>query len=96
MPLISGSITQSHIGGQDYLNSMSKAMVTAFLEEWKFAMPGQPEPEVNDQMLLLFVAISKGIIRHLEAQQSSFQVTVTTDNNVPHTATTDILTQVDL
>jgi hypothetical protein len=94
--LISGSVNQSR-GGGEWASSMAKAMEDAFLAEWPIAMGDQPTPEVNEQMRLLFVAIAKGVVKHLEEQQTAFEVTIGSAGNPAHThtATMNIITQID-
>ncbi len=53
---------------------MSKAIEDAFLDEWPEAMDGAPQPEMNDQMRLMFVAVAKGVIQHLTENGSAFVV----------------------
>ena len=64
----------------NFSKSMAKAMEDAFVEEWPLAMKGQPAPAVNDQMRLLFVAIAKGVVRHLKAQELAFVADVKPSN----------------
>jgi hypothetical protein len=55
-------------------NSMAKAMEDAFFQEWPKIMGNESVPESNDQMLLMFIAISQGVIRHLHDNPGAFQV----------------------
>lgn len=69
MALKAGSI-------HDVANSMAQAMEDAFREEWPNAMGQNEPPEINLQMRLLFVAVAKGVVRHLVANNGAFTVTV--------------------
>lgn len=69
----------------DFSNSMAKEMEDAFMATWPFVMHDAPVPVANDQMRLMFIAISKGLIEHLKKNSTSFIVN-TTDNGV-NTAT---------
>lgn len=58
-------------------DSMAAAMEAAFLEEWPKAMGDQEKPDMNDQMRLMFVAMAKGVVRHLVANPDAFLVKIT-------------------
>jgi hypothetical protein len=60
-----------------YSGSMAEAMEQVFLKEWPFVMGDAPVPQSNDQMRLLFIAIARGVIQHLEQNHGSFKVTTT-------------------
>jgi hypothetical protein len=53
--------------------SMAGAIEQAFLEEWPVLMKSAP-PETNPQMKLLFLAVAKGIVRHLVANSDAFVI----------------------
>jgi hypothetical protein len=97
MGLKSGSILLSKTGTEAWAGSMAKAIEDAFLEEWPFAMADQPKPELNDQMRLLFVAIAKGVVRHLAANGAAFHVDNSSENGqqLTHTHTATTTVQVD-
>lgn len=87
MALKPGSVNLSHTpANPEWTLSMAKAMEDAFMQEWPVAMPGQPLPQVNDQMRLLFVAIAKGVVKHLGENGSAFQVAISTQANHTHNA----------
>jgi hypothetical protein len=73
MPLKAG--TKNPLDPTGYVNSMAEAMEQAFLKEWPFVMHDAPVPQPNDQMKLMFIAISRGVIQHLETNHGSFKVT---------------------
>lgn len=76
MALKSGSIRLANdpTRAGEWAVSMSKAIEDAFLDEWPEAMDGAPKPEMNDQMRLMFVAVAKGVIKHLTENGSAFLV----------------------
>lgn len=87
MALKPGSVTLSRTpASPEWTLSMAKAMEDAFLQEWPIAMGNQPVPEVNEQMRLLFVAIAKGVVKHLGENGSAFQVAISTQASHTHTA----------
>ncbi len=96
MGLKPGNIFASRVGlfAPEWAESMAKAMEDAFLQEWPIAMPDQEKPALNDQMRLLFVAISQGVINHLAANPDAFVISNSSENgNAPlhtHTATTSL------
>lgn len=97
MALKPGSVTLGRTpANSEWTLSMAKAMEDAFLAEWPIAMPDQPVPTVNDQMRLLFVAIAKGVVKHLGDNGSAFQVAIGTANNHTHTATTTVVVETDI
>ncbi len=75
MPLKAG--TKHPIDPSGYSGSMAEAMEQAFLKEWPFVMGGAPVPQTNDQMRLLFIAIARGVVLHLEQNHGAFNVTTT-------------------
>jgi len=64
------------MAGSINAESMAQAMETAFINEWPIAMDGQPAPEMNSQMHLMFLAIAQGVVNHLKANPDAFKVTV--------------------
>lgn len=66
-----------------YTNSMAEAIEKAFLAEWPKVIPGQPVPESNDQMRLLFMAIAQGVVYHLVHHPEAFVVTNLAKNILP-------------
>lgn len=65
-------------GGVDgWAGSMAQAMEEAFLQEWPVVMNGAKTPDSNDQMKLMFIAIARGVVKHLVENHDSFKVTVT-------------------
>jgi hypothetical protein len=58
-----------------YSGSMASAIEKAFLDGWTESMGGQPKPESNDQMRLLFIAIAQGVVKHLKENPTAFKVT---------------------
>ena len=73
MPLNSGT-KEPVING--YNNSMAAAMESAFLEQWPYIMGDADLPATSNQMKLLFIAISQGVINHLKDNSASFEVEV--------------------
>lgn len=74
MPLDSGTKSP---GAPNYNGSMADAMKQAFREEWPTVMGDATIPASNEQMNLLFRAVSQGVIRHLKRNSSSMKVAVT-------------------
>lgn len=72
MPLKPGSNSAS----ASFAGSMASAMEQAFNEEWPYVMKDAAVPPSSEQMKLLFTAIAKGVVRHLQANANSFKVTV--------------------
>ncbi|MEI6682123.1 MAG: hypothetical protein WCO44_05825 [Bacteroidota bacterium] len=62
----------------NYTGSMAEAMQQAFEDEWANVMGDMPQPQPSDQMQLLFVAIARGIVRHLFENPQAFTVHVNT------------------
>ncbi len=77
MPLKPGTkkITPAPVS-DGYAGSMAAAIEKAFLDGWPESMGGQPKPESNDQMRLMFLAIAQGVVKHLKENPTSFKVTV--------------------
>lgn len=100
MALKPGSINLSkNPSSSEWTLSMAKAIEDAFLEEWPQAMPGQAAPELNDQMRLIFVAVAKGVVKHLGQNGTAFQVTnanASGNTTHTHTATTTVSVEVDV
>lgn len=61
----------------EFQYSMANAMMTAFLNEWPYVMGDAPKPENLNQMKLLFAAVAQGVVNHLKAHATDFEVTVT-------------------
>jgi hypothetical protein len=61
----------------DYVASMASAMEDAFVKEWSSFMEGADAPKMSDQMRLMFVAIAKGVVNHLQANPGAFKVAAT-------------------
>ncbi|MEL6655216.1 MAG: hypothetical protein AAFY48_02125 [Bacteroidota bacterium] len=71
----------------NYTNSMASAMQEAFFDAWEDYMgEDQDPPEVNPQMQLMFVAVARGVVRHLTENPDAFEVLVNTNNSHTHTA----------
>ncbi|NEU10442.1 hypothetical protein GZH53_19105 [Flavihumibacter sp. R14] len=60
----------------DFESSMAKAMEDAFTEEWPNLMDGDPPP-ANSQTKLLYLAIAKGVVRHLLEHPEAFEIRTT-------------------
>jgi hypothetical protein len=80
MPLKPGTIATV-----DYKGSMAQAIEEAFKEEWLKVM-GSAAPASNPQMQLLFIAIAKGVVRHLASHADAFKVNITFDGTSYNTA----------
>ena len=63
---------------------MAAAMEQAFFEAWPDFMDEQPAPDPNPQMKLMFVAIARGVVRHLTEHPEAFQLTVNAAGNHNH------------
>ena len=62
----------------DYSGSMAEAIEHAFRSEWPSVMKSMSLPATTSPDLqLLFVAVAQGVVKHLYANASSFQVQVT-------------------
>ena len=94
MELKSGSIAQSHNDPGTWNTSMAKAIEDAFLAEWNAALPDQDPPVMNDTARLMFVAIAKGVVKHLGENGSAFVVTNATTESHTHVATTSVSTSI--
>lgn len=70
MALIAGT------SNTDYSGSMAEAIENAFKQEWLKVMNTDKEPESNEQMKLLFVAIAQGVVKHLVDNQEAFKVDI--------------------
>jgi hypothetical protein len=82
------AITAGTIG--NFTGSMAEAIENAFLASWPDAMPGQPKPDVNNQMRLLYVAIAQGVVNYLAANTDAFVLNTTYDGANFDTALTGI------
>ncbi len=75
----------------DFADSMAQEIEKALDEVWTEAdLPPLPDPATaNKQDLnnrrILFIAIARGVLRHLQKHQDSFQITVTV---FPHSSVT--------
>jgi hypothetical protein len=82
MPLKAGTKKITPAPDPDpYAESMAEAMERAFFREWRGSMGGQDPPPPNDQMRLMFIAISQGVVNHLRAHPEAFMVTVAEDES---------------
>jgi hypothetical protein len=75
MALKAGVIRDTN-GHPDNADSMAQAIENAFIREWPNAMGGQPAPEHNKQMQLLFVAVAQGIIDYLAVHPEAFKIEI--------------------
>lgn len=55
--------------------SMAQDIEDEFKDQWKYAMGGR-DLRVDDQLRLLFVAVARGVIKHLRDNPRAFDVTV--------------------
>ena len=94
MALKSGSIRLANDASRagEWAASMSKAIEDAFLDEWPEAMDGAAKPEMNDQLRLMFVAVAKGVIKHLTENGSAFLVDSVGVGDHTHTITASTTT----
>lgn len=77
------------------VTGMVAAIEAAFAYEWGQAKPGVPVPEAGkEDRDLLFAAIARGVLKHLQAEQSETMNTITlSDGSVDrHQYTVDALT----
>lgn len=63
-----------------YTGSMADEMEKAFIEEWPSIM-GAGSPVIDDQVRLLFIAVAKGVVRHLNKNPTAFKVNVSKIQN---------------
>lgn len=80
MPLKAGTI-------DDMSASMAQAMIDAFNNDWGKVMGDAPKPDNTDQMKLLFTAVAQGVVQHLKAHATDFEVTVTDSGTGTDTGT---------
>ena len=73
-------------GINGFANSMAEAMQEAFFDAWPDYMDDQDPPDANPQMQLMFVAVARGVVRHLTENPDAFEVLVNTSNSHTHTA----------
>ena len=87
MALKSGSINLANdpTRASEWAASMAKAIEDAFISEWPIAMDGADAPEMNNQARLLFVAIAKGVVKHLTQNGSAFVVDLPSVADHSHT-----------
>lgn len=58
-------------------NSMAKDIEDEFIKQWPRAMEGTGlSVRVDNQLRLLFVAVARGVIKHLHRNKDAFEVTV--------------------
>jgi hypothetical protein len=88
MPLKAGTNTDPF----GFADSMADAMAQAFKEEWPYVMGDAPIPETSKEMKLLFAAVARGVVKHLQAHASDFKVRVTATGYGDYTGT---VTQID-
>ena len=74
----------------DAAGSMVHEMEEAFKKEWPKVMKGQPVPEPNDQMRLMFAAIAQGVVNYLSQNHDAFKVTVSDGTFTFHGSVTKI------
>jgi hypothetical protein len=83
MPLKAGT----NFNPSAFANSMAEAMAQAFREEWPFVMGDAPVPQTSQEMKLLFAAVARGVVRHLQEHANDFKVTVTHTGTNTYTGT---------
>lgn len=88
MPLKAGT----NLGLSGFADSMAEAMVEAFRDEWPYVMQGAPVPDTSDQMKLLFAAVARGVVKHLQEHATDFKVTVTSSGSGDYKGT---VTEID-
>jgi len=88
MPLKAG--TNLSLSG--FADSMAEAMAEAFRDEWPYVMHGAPVPDMSDQMKLLFAAVARGVVKHLQEHATDFKVTVTSSGSGDYKGT---VTEID-
>jgi hypothetical protein len=84
MGLIAGNINDSKTSSPDWSVSMAKAIEDAFIAEWPNVVTGQAAPsgEALLSMRLMFVAVARGVVKHLHDNPNAFNVqNATTDNH---------------
>src|SRR5688572_25156696 len=62
-------------GSDGWVGSMAEAMENAFLDEWPQVMGSAPKPTPDNQMRLMFIAVARGVVKHLHDNPQSFLVT---------------------
>jgi len=87
MALKSGSINLANDPSREaeWAASLAWAIEDAFNTEWPIAMDGADAPEMNNQARLLFVAIAKGVVKHLTQNGSAFVVNLPSVASHTHT-----------
>jgi hypothetical protein len=64
----------------DFDGSMAAAIEAAFAEVWGERgldpLPANPDPDERDNRRMLYLAIARGVIKHLKANPDSFAVSV--------------------
>lgn len=76
-------------GFDSFSGSMAAAMQEAFMAAWPEYMEGQPLPDTNPQMQLMFVAVARGVVKHLTENESAFQIIVNSNDSHSHSAYID-------
>ena len=92
MPLKSGyDQIVPNFNQADFADSMAKAMENAFLSAWPSIMGNDiPVPDPNNQMRLMFVAVARGMVEHLVANDNSFLIRLSSDDSHLNTVYIDI------
>lgn len=72
----------------NFNDSMAKSIEDA-LEDLIGPLPAAP-PEVIADRRKFFIAIAEGVIRHLQAKEDAFEITVGIDSHAPVTVTPNI------
>lgn len=78
-------------GLNDFANSMAEAMQEAFFQAWTDYMQESPVPEPNPQMQLMFIAIAKGVIKHLTEHPEAFHISTVINDSHNHDVDIEIL-----
>ena len=75
----------------DDVMTMVGEMEKAFREDWPEVMNEAELPdELDPQMKLVFVAIAKGVVRHLENNADAFKISVDVSHDHTHNASVEI------
>jgi len=89
MPLKSGTLDDT-ISSDTLVGEIERA----FREVWPAVMNDAKLPENLDrQMKLVFVAVAKGVVRHLENNTDAFVITVQSTGDHTHSASLEIETE---
>jgi hypothetical protein len=76
MPLKAGTKGPVGPGIDGYADSMAEAMEIAFMKQWPYLMGDADVPPPNEQMRLMFIAISQGVVNHLSENHDAIKVAV--------------------